>query len=222
MKKSIRINEQIEIQAPVEEVFAILTHPEKHLQLGPDWGQARLGQISDDYPQTGSFYQLIPSQAEEPATTTTVTELIPLRKISLRVDQASQYQASWEVEDLGSSVRLSYQAEFLLEISEEGPAPVKEESDDPLLAAFNQPETLEGKAEAARREAAGWLSSIKRYAELRETRLRLWIRWLMDRYILRLRSDQRRIILALLVMQVIACLTFIAAVVGIGMASLIF
>jgi hypothetical protein len=222
MKKSISIQEQIEIQAPVEEVFAILTHPEKHLQLGPDWGAARLGQISDDYPQAGSFYQLVPIEADEPPYTTTVTEFDPLRRIALRVDLDSEYRASWEIEDLGTSVRLSYQAEFLLETSEEQQEPVKEASGDPFEAVFNPPATYEHKVKAARREAAGWLSSIKRYAELRETRLRLGIRWLMDRYILRLRSDQRRIILALLAMQVISCLTFIAAVVGIGLASLIF
>jgi uncharacterized protein YndB with AHSA1/START domain len=222
VKKSIRIQEQIEIQAPAEEVFAILTQPEKHLQLGPDWGEARLGQISDDYPQSGSSYQLIPVQADEPPFATIVTEFVPLRRIALRVDRESEYQASWEVEDLGASVRLSYQAEFWLEASVEEPEPAAEESDDPLTAAFNQPETFERKAVLARREAAAWLSAIKRYAELRETRLRLWIRLLMDRYILRLRSDQRRIILALIAMQVITCLTFIAAVVGIGLASLIF
>jgi hypothetical protein len=151
-----------------------------------------------------------------------VTEFDPLRRIALRVDLDSEYRASWEIEDLGTSVRLSYQAEFLLETSEEQQEPVKEASGDPFEAVFNPPATYEHKVKAARREAAGWLSSIKRYAELRETRLRLGIRWLMDRYILRLRSDQRRIILALLAMQVISCLTFIAAVVGIGLASLIF
>ena len=223
MKESIVIQEQIEIQAPAEEVFAILTQPEKHLQLGPDWGQARLGQISDGYPQSGSSYQLIPIQVDKPPYATTVTEYAPYRRIAWRVDLDTEYRASWELEDLGTAVRLSYQAEFFLDFNEDEPTqPAEEDPDDPLAAAFATPDTFERQAVIARREAGDWLSSIKRYAELRETRLRLGIRWLMDRYILKLRSDQRRIILALLAMQLITCLTFIAAVVGIGLASLIF
>ena len=222
VKKNIQIQEQIEIQAPVEEIFAILSDPEKLLQLGPDWGEERLSRITDDYPQSGSSYLLTPVHGNEFASTTTVTELAPSHRIALRKDNDSQYQASWEIEDLEFGVRLKYQAEFTLEIDEDQQEATAEESDDELEALIDKPETFERKTEVAQREAHAWLTSIKRYAELRETRLRLWLRWLMDRYILRLRTDQRRIILALLAMQLITCITFIAAVVGIGVAGLIF
>ena len=123
---------------------------------------------------------------------------------------------------LGDSIRLSYQADYFLEFEEQEPEAAGQEGTDERNSDLGQPETFERKAEIARREAVEWLTSTKRYAELRETRWRLWLRRIMDRYILRLRSDQRRIILALIAIQVITCLTFIAAVVGIGLASLIF
>lgn len=222
VKKIIQIQENIEIQAPAGEVFAILCDPEKHLQLGPDWGKARLSQIKDDYPQPGSSYLLTPVEEDEPAYPTTVTDLDPLQRIAFRVDNETQYQASWQIEERESTLLLSYQAEFTLEIEEIGQEISVEESGDELEAIFNQPDSFKRKIDIAEREARSWLTSIKRYAELRETRLRLWLRWLMDRYILKLRTDQRRVILALLAMQLITCLTFIAAVVGIGLASLIF
>ena len=221
MKKSIHIQEQVDIQAPIEEVFAILADPEKHLQLGPAWGHARLEQITDDYPQTGSSYLLQPTDADLPARLTRVTELELPRRIAFRIEDDSDYQAVWSLESRPDAVRLSYQADFSLEIDDPETEPGPEEADE-LVSIANQPESFERRAEVARREAVEWLTSIKRYAELRETRLRLWLRRMMDRYILRLRSDQRRIILALLAMQLITCLTFIAAVVGIGLASLLF
>lgn len=222
MRKQVHLEEEIEIQAPVEEVFAILADPEKHLQLGPAWGQSKLEQVTDDYPQMGGSYVLQPVEAEEPARRTLVTDLDPSRRIAFRIEDGSEYQSVWELEPLPESVRLRYQADFYLEITSQESGASSPESDDELASYLEQPETFDRKAEVARREAAEWLTSIKRYAELRETRMRLWLRWLMDRYILRLRSDQRRIILALLAMQLITCLTFIAAVVGIGLASLLF
>ena len=43
----------------------------------------------------------------------------------------------------------------------------------------------------------------------------------MDRYLLRMRADQRRIILALLAMQVVMFLTFVASVIGLGLAGVL-
>lgn len=216
------MQEAIEIQAPAEEVFAILADPLKHLQLGPAWGQARLDQVSDDYPQPGSTFQLTPAEQDGPAYLTTVIALEPNRRIALQAANEAGYRASWEIEDLDGAVRLSYQADFSLQVEAQPAETPTPDETGALVPALDQPETPQRKAEIARREAVEWLTSIKRYAELRETRLRLWLRRMMDRYILRLRSDQRRIILALLAMQLITCLTFIAAVVGIGLASLIF
>ena len=222
MKKSIHIQEQIEIHAPAEEVFAILADPEKHLQLGPNWGQARLERVSNDYPQSGSSYQLIPVQEGELPYFTFVTDLDWLREIAFRIEDDSQSTVTWKIETQAEAVRLNYQAEFQLDVEPEEAHATGEESGDALQSILKRPESFEHQVEVARREAVEWLTSIKRYAELRETRLRLWLRWLMDRFILRLRSDQRRIILALIAMQLITFLTFVAAVVGIGLVSLIF
>jgi len=65
-----------------------------------------------------------------------------------------------------------------------------------------------------------WLTNIKRYCELRDGRGRKIVKWFLDRFYLKLRPDQRRVVLILLAMQAIGLMTFAIAVVGWGIASL--
>ena len=67
-----------------------------------------------------------------------------------------------------------------------------------------------------------WLSNIKRYSELRDGRGRLIVKWFLDRYYLKLRPDQRRIVQMILFLQAIGLATFIIAVIAWGIASFIF
>jgi len=65
-----------------------------------------------------------------------------------------------------------------------------------------------------------WLANIKRYSELRDGRGRQAIKWFLDRFYLKLRPDQRRVVLMLLYLQAIGLGTFLVAVIGWGIASL--
>jgi hypothetical protein len=65
-----------------------------------------------------------------------------------------------------------------------------------------------------------WLANIKRYSELRNSRGRRAIKWLLDRFYLKLRPDQRRVVLMLLYLQAIGLGTFLIALIGWGFASL--
>ena len=67
-----------------------------------------------------------------------------------------------------------------------------------------------------------WLTNIKRYSELRGGRGRLLVKWFLDRIYLKLRPDQRRVVMVLLFMQAIGLATFVIAVIGWGVASLLF
>jgi len=67
-----------------------------------------------------------------------------------------------------------------------------------------------------------WLTNIKRYSELRDGQGRRIVKWFLDRVYLKLRPDQRRLVLILLAMQAIGLATFIVAVIGWGVASLFF
>jgi hypothetical protein len=65
-----------------------------------------------------------------------------------------------------------------------------------------------------------WLANIKRYSELRDGRGRKVLKWFLDRFYLRLRPDQRRIVLLLLYLQAIGLGTFLIAAIGWGVVSL--
>ena len=66
-----------------------------------------------------------------------------------------------------------------------------------------------------------WLTNIKRYSELQDGRGRRFVKWFLDRFYLKLRPDQRRVILILLFMQAVGLATFVIAVLGWGIASLL-
>ena len=67
-----------------------------------------------------------------------------------------------------------------------------------------------------------WLTNIKRYSELRDGRGRRVVKWFLDRFYLKLRPDQRRVVLLMLFMQAIGLATFVVAVIGWAVASLFF
>jgi hypothetical protein len=67
-----------------------------------------------------------------------------------------------------------------------------------------------------------WLVNLKRYSELRGTRLRLLHRGLLDRFYLKLRPDQRRAVLLILFMQAFALVTFVIAAIGLAIAGTMF
>jgi hypothetical protein len=65
-----------------------------------------------------------------------------------------------------------------------------------------------------------WLANIKRYSELRDNRGRKAVKWFLDRFYLKLRPDQRRVVLVMLYLQAIGLVTFLVAAIGWGIASL--
>ncbi len=67
-----------------------------------------------------------------------------------------------------------------------------------------------------------WLSNIKRYSELHDGRGRKIVKWFLDSFYLKLRPDQRRVVLLMLFMQAIGLATFVVAVIGWGIANLLF
>lgn len=67
-----------------------------------------------------------------------------------------------------------------------------------------------------------WLANIKRYAELRGSRTRRFVKWFLDRFFLKLRPDQRRTVVLILLLQGIAVVTFLIAAISLGIAAFLF
>jgi len=67
-----------------------------------------------------------------------------------------------------------------------------------------------------------WLTNIKRYSELRDGPGRRLVKWFLDRFYLKLRPDQRRVVQIMLFMQAVGLATFMVAVIGWAVFSLFF
>jgi hypothetical protein len=67
-----------------------------------------------------------------------------------------------------------------------------------------------------------WLVNLKRYSELRGTRLKFFHKRLLDRFYLKLRPDQRRTVLLIVFMQALALVTFMIAAIGLAIAGALF
>ena len=61
---------------------------------------------------------------------------------------------------------------------------------------------------------------MQRYSELRDARTKRLIKWLVDRFYIRLDPDQRRTVLTILYMHVVGAITFVMAALAVGVASL--
>lgn len=243
-----KVSDFIDIEAPREEVFQIIAAVERRMQLSPLWGLSELLSISPDYPQPGSRYSIrvlegapfgIAGTANPvhgalaglaqvvmwkmgqealteglPATPEEVPEEPPVvgreqeyfmqtwdppNRISYALDANCDTAITWKLQDIPRGTRLSYEEEFCPENS----------SGEDFLP-------------KVRGVVHEWLVNIKRYGELRGTPGRSFARRMMDRYFLKLRPDQRRTVLLILLLQGIAMVTFALAAVGLGIARFFF
>lgn len=194
-----KVTEFIDIEAPRQEVFGLITHIERRMQLSPLWGIASVEAKNGDYPQVGSSYQVHIAGGEQPPYETVITTYQPYTKFAYCLDVDRQTSVTWTVQSIKLGTRLTYEEEFLVD-----------------------EETEQGFSQSVREVVRSWLANIQRYAELRQSKTKRLARWLVDRFYLGLRPDQRRIILTILFMQAVAAIAFIMAAVGMGLASLIF
>lgn len=195
--RTVKVVESVDINAPREDVFAIITNCDRRLQLSPLWGVIEIKEISADFPREGSRYHAKKVHDEEEYDTI-VTSFIPCQKFAYQLMTGRGISVVWTFQEVAQGTRLMYYEEFLVDAA----------GDDEFV-------------KSVRATVRQWLKNIKLYAELRGGWLQRQVKWLADHYLLKLRADQRRIILAILVMQGIGCLTFIAAAIGLGIAGLV-
>lgn len=128
-----------------------------------------------------------------------VTEYDPPRKLSYYLNAECRTIVTWKFQSIPRGTRINYEEVICDEAA----------SGEEFLP-------------TVRRVIHEWLLNIKRYSELRGSRSRLLLKWLIDRFFLKLRPDQRRTVLLILGMQAIALVMFVMAAIGLGIAGLLF
>lgn len=192
-----KVIEFIDVQAPRQEVFSLITHIERRMQLSPLWGVASVEAKNGNYPQVGSSYRVRLAEGNQLSYETVITDYQPDRKLAYCLDVDRQTSVTWTLQDIKTGTRLTYEEQFLVE-----------------------EENAQEFTQSVRAIVKSWLANIQRYAELRQSKIKRLARWLVDRFYLNLRPDQRRVILMILFMQITAAIAFIMAALGMGLASL--
>ncbi len=202
--RQAKVVEFVDIEAPKQKVFDIITHHKLRAQLSPLWGLAEIESLSPDFPQEGSGYHVrLTEEAangdEETEYDIIVTALTPNQKFAYRYTNSANTQATWTVQDVTAGTRLIYQEEFTID----------EAGDD---------ETVH----RVRDMAQQWLQNTKQYAELGDALMHRFVKWLLDRYLLNLRVEQRRMILLIIAFKMAMILSLIGVGVGLFIATRLF
>ena len=127
-----------------------------------------------------------------------VEEYQPPHKFCYHLDDDCKTIVTWRFQNIPLGTRINYEEVFCDENAED-----------------------ENFMSTVRHVIQEWLTNIKRYSELRAGRGRRIVKWFLDRFYLKLRPDQRRVVLLLLFMQAVGLATFVIAVIGWGIAKLL-
>ena len=197
--RTSKVVEYIDIAAPLDEVYDLILNLKRRMQLSPLWGFANIVEISPEFPQKGSSYRVIPKQGQDNEYVTIVTDYLPRQKFAYRLTADTQTTVNWTVQQVAQGTRIIYEEEFL----------IGDEHDKEVFI------------QSVKKVITQWLKNIKNYSELRDGRIKRITRWFLDRYFLRLRTEQRNVIITILFMQGIAIISFIMAALALGVAGMI-
>jgi len=128
-----------------------------------------------------------------------IEEYEPSQRFSYHLDDDCKTVVTWRFQSIPFGTRIKYEEVFC----------DKNMRDDEFIATVRQ-------------VISEWLTNIKRYSELRDSPGRKLVKWFLDRFYLKLRPDQRRVVQIMLIMQAVGLATFVVAVIGWGIASLFF
>lgn len=196
--RTVKVVESVDIEAPRDEVFSILTNCDRRLQLSPLWGTSEILSVSPDFPQEGSSYR-VKLREDGLEYETIVTAFVAGQRFSYRLTTRREINVTWTVQEVPRGTRLIYHEEFLVDDTGK---------DEEFV-------------QAVRRVVRQWLNNIRRYAELDERWMQRLLKWVLDRYVLKLRAEQRRVILMLVALQAATILSFVALVIGWALVSLL-
>lgn len=126
-----------------------------------------------------------------------VSEYQPPHKFSYYLDDDCKTVVTWRFQSIPFGTRINYEEVFC---------------DESIVGEDFIP--------VVRNLISEWLNNIKRYSELRAGLGRRIVKWFLDRFYLKMRPDQRRVVLIMMFMQMVGLAMFTIALIGWGIASL--
>jgi hypothetical protein len=192
-----KVVEWVDIEAPLPDVFHLVTNIKRRIQLSPLWGIIDIDCISDEFPQEGSQFRTRLAQDDVRMFDWAVTSYRDGAKLGYQQSGADTSRVTWVVQKCSKGTRLIYEEEFQVEDGQE----------DEIL-------------KTAQETVKKWLKNIQRYSELHKTRAQRTVKWLLDRYFLKLNKDQRNVIVTLLFVKGVSIVAFAMAAIAYGISTL--
>jgi len=185
----------VDIQAPLQEVYETVLNVERRMQLSPLWGSTTLEGVDPDYPEIGSAVHFKLVAPPHTVYRATITALESLALLAYRLTVARGTRVTWRFQKVSAGTRLTYEEVFTVETEER--------------EVFEQ---------AVRKTIQDWLLNFKRYGELRQGKWQGLLKWLLDRYYLPMRPDQRKAVQIILYMNIVGMLASTVAIIAWGIA----
>ena len=247
-----KVSKLIDIKAPCREVFDTVVSIDKRMQLSPLWGVSRLLEVESNYPEPGSNYRIqvltdTPfglAQGTLNASQSALSGLFQVLSLKIgRTETSHVHQPDQPLADSEKNSKSELPTEQKYFIEEYRPPHLfSYHLDDdcktiitwrlqsiPFGTRINYEEVFcdesmvnEDFIPTVRHVISEWLTNIKRYSELHGGPGRKIVKWFLDRFYLKMRPDQRRVVLIMLFMQAIGLGTFTIAIVGWAIVKLIF
>lgn len=208
---------EITVSVPPAELFSLLCQTRLRYQLAPDWGEYDFLDVDPEFPAPGSAYRLQLKQPQPELWEIGVEACETPHRLVLVSRQGPAYRAEWLMEPVEAGCRLRLEEQIELPeppLAEAAGDPPRAQSDD-LESMFQV--TRQPPAQVRQKLVAEWVGSIGRYADLPNSKLGRGFKWLMDRYILRLRAEQRRVTLILLGIEMVMFLAFVFSAIALGL-----
>jgi len=196
--RTIRVTEWIDIRAPRADVFDLIVNIKRRMQLSPLWGIANIKNLSHNYPQAGSRYDVEIQGEQDIQFETIITDFTPEKKLAYKSLIENNATVTWNFQDVKQGTRVIYTEEFLVE----------DQDDDEAR-------------QSVQKIVKEWLTNMRRYAELRDTWAKQIAKKLIDRFYIDQTPPQRKTITTILFMQSIGTITFIMAALALGFANLL-
>jgi uncharacterized protein YndB with AHSA1/START domain len=192
-----KVLEWTDIRAPREEVFQIVTDVTRRLQLSPLWGTATIEAKEEQTLEEGCIYLVRHTGDDSPGFESVITAYDPPRKLGYCLDVDQQTSVTWNLQETANGTRLTYTEEFLVD-----------------------PDAAEQFTQEVRKIVKSWLMNIRNYAELRDSRIKRFVRWVLDKYYLKMRPEQRNVVAIILFMHITGFIAFVMSALAMGIASL--
>jgi hypothetical protein len=196
--------EGVDIRGSREKIFELVADFPKRTYLGPFWTVVEIEQLTPGPVGVGTVFQHHVKREDmemENEYTSEIVTFSPGFRLAYKISTRHNLLVTWTVTAIDDEItHLSYQESVVLE---------ERDGDHEQVLEF------------MKNYAREWLDALKQYLQLEETGLQGAFKWLIDRFLLKMPPQQRRVVIMLLAFKLFIAGSFITIALMFGLYKLI-